>query len=139
VLGVLRTGDGEELAPQPGLDRVGELLDTARAAGTPVRLVLEGPVAPLPPGVDLTAYRIVQEALTNARKHAPGAAVDVSLRYELGALSLRVRDYGPGPFNERGGGQGLRGMRERVAMVGGKLHAGPADGGGFVVQAVLPT
>ena len=140
VLGVLRTGEGEELAPQPGLDRVGELLDTARAAGTPVRLVLEGPVTPLAPSVELTAYRIVQEALTNARKHAPGAAVDVSLRYEPGALSLRVHDDGPGPRGGAGGGgQGLRGMHERVAMVGGELDAGPAAGGGFLVRAVLPT
>ena len=138
VLGVLRTGEAEGLEPQPALDRVGELLDTARAAGTPVRFALEGRVAPLAPGVELTAYRIVQEALTNARKHAPGATVDVSLRYAPDALRLCVRDDGPGPHDASPAGQGLRGMRERVAMVGGELEAGAADGGGFLVQATLP-
>jgi signal transduction histidine kinase len=141
VLGVLRTEDGaSELAPQPGLDRLGELLDTARDSGTPVRLVLEGRPAPLTPSVELTAYRIVQEALTNARRHAPGAPVEVALRYEPGALALCVRDRGPGPLRELGsGGQGLRGMRERVTLVGGTLSTGAADGGGFAVEARLPT
>ena len=124
-------------APQPGLDRLGELLETARAAGTPVRLVLEGRVAPLAPGVELTAYRLVQEALTNARRHAPGAAVEVELHYDADALRLRVRDDGPGPAGD-GPRHGLLGMRERVAMVGGQLTAGPADGGGFLVEARLP-
>ena len=96
-------GDGGELEPQPGLDGLGDLIETARAPGTPVRLVLEGGVAPLAPGVELTAYRIVQEALTNARRHAPGAAVEVELHYDADALRLRVRDDGPGPT-----GDGLR-------------------------------
>ncbi len=138
VLGVLRTGgeDGER-APQPGLGDLGELLETARTAGTPVRLVLEGPIAPLAPGVELTAYRIIQEALTNARRHAPGAAVEVELRYGDDALRLRVRDDGPGS-PETADGHGLLGMRERVAMVNGRLNTGPADGGGFLVEATLP-
>jgi signal transduction histidine kinase len=138
VLGVLRTGgeDGER-APQPGLGDLGELLETARTAGTPVRLVLEGRVAPLAPGVELTAYRVIQEALTNARRHAPGAAVQVELLYGDDALRLRVRDDGPGSA-ETADGHGLLGMRERVAMVGGRLNTGPADGGGFLVEASLP-
>jgi signal transduction histidine kinase len=140
VLGVLRTDsdDGAELAPQPGLEHLSELLDTARAAGTRVRLILEGQVLPLPPGVELTAYRIVQEALTNARRHAPGAAVDVELRYTADGLHLRVRDNGPGPADHDADGHGLLGMRERAAMVGGSLRAGPAPGGGFAVEADLP-
>jgi signal transduction histidine kinase len=136
ILGVLRTQPGE-LAPQPGLDGLGELLEAARASGTPVRFVLEGRVTPLAPGVDLTAYRIVQEALTNARRHAPGAAVEVELHYSPRALRLRVRDDGPGP-GLNGDGHGLLGMRERVATVGGSLTTGPADGGGFLVEASLP-
>jgi signal transduction histidine kinase len=140
VLGVLRAeaGGDPDRTPQPGLDRLGELLDTARAAGTRVRLILEGRLAPLPPGVDLTAYRIVQEALTNARRHAPGASVDVELHYRDEALQLRVRDNGPGPADGDPTGHGLTGMRERAAMVGGTLHAGAAETGGFAVEAELP-
>ena len=89
------------------------------------------------PGVELTAYRIIQEALTNARRHAPGAAVEVELRYGDDALRLRVRDEGPGS-PETADGHGLLGMRERVAMVNGRLNTGPADGGGFLVEATLP-
>ncbi|WP_211232877.1 sensor histidine kinase [Solirubrobacter soli] len=140
VLGVLRTEEGgSDLAPQPGLDRLGELLETARGSGTPVRLVLEGDPAPLAPTVELTAYRIVQEALTNARRHAPGAPVEVSLRYGPDDLWLSVRDEGPGPNELGSGGQGLRGMHERVALVGGELVTGGAVGGGFRVEARLPT
>ena len=140
VLGVLRAeaGGDPDRTPQPGLDRLGELLDTARAAGTRVRLILEGRLAPLPPGVDLTAYRIVQEALTNARRHAPGASVDVELHYGDDALRLRVRDNGPGPPDGEPAGHGLTGMRERAAMVGGTLRAGAAETGGFAVEAELP-
>jgi signal transduction histidine kinase len=136
VLGVLRS-EPVGLAPQPGLDELGALLDAARRAGTPVRLVLEGDVAPLPSGVELTVYRIVQEALTNARRHAPGAGVEVELRYGPDALGVRVRDYGPGPA-AGGDGHGLLGMRERVATVGGSLTTGAADGGGFLVEASIP-
>jgi signal transduction histidine kinase len=139
VLGVLRddADAAVEHEPQPGLDRLDELLDSAREAGTPVRLILQGHAQPLAAGVDLTAYRIVQEALTNARKHAPGAAVDVDLRYEDNLLHLRVRDAGPGPSGVAGG-HGLLGMRERAATVGGVVRSGAAEGGGFVVEAELP-
>jgi signal transduction histidine kinase len=190
LLGVLRedarqaedTGDGAKAAlppspgataghasrqPQPGLGQLTELINAARdasAAGT--RLIISGPVAPLDPGVELAAYRIVQEALTNARRHALGAAVDVELRYSAKALRLLVRDNGPGPagadsFAARraardgagpgavsglvpaagrtaDGGHGLTGMRERAFSVGGSLYAGMAPGGGFLVEAVLP-
>jgi signal transduction histidine kinase len=142
LLGVLRS-DGEEQpgrSPQPGLEQLDELVAGARAAGTPVRLAVAGPLGPLPPGVELAAYRIVQEALTNARRHAPGAEVEVELRRSDGGLCLRVRDHGPGPAGVGPGtvGHGLLGMRERAAMVGGSLRAGGADGGGFLVEAELP-
>ena len=101
------------------------------------RLIVQGRVVPLDPGVQLTVYRVVQEALTNARRHAPGAAVDVELDYSSGALLVRVRDNGPGP-DAAGDGHGLLGMRERVAMVGGTLTVGRSAGGGFLVEAVLP-
>jgi signal transduction histidine kinase len=140
LLGVLREDASAEAErdPQPGLARLNELVDTARAAGTPVRLTLDGQVAPLPAGVDLCAYRILQEALTNARRHAPGAAVDVELGYGPTALRLLVRDHGPGLAEAVRDGHGLLGMRERAIMVGGTLTVGPADGGGFVVEAELP-
>jgi signal transduction histidine kinase len=140
LLGVLREDASAqaERDPQPGLARLNELVDTARASGTPVRLTLEGQVAALPPGVDLCAYRILQEALTNARRHAPGAAVEVELGYSPTALHLLVRDHGPGPAQPGRDGHGLLGMRERAIMVGGTLRAEPAEGGGFVVEAELP-
>ncbi len=125
--------------PQPGLAQLTELVDAARdasLAGT--RLIISGPVVPLDPGVELAAYRIVQEALTNARRHAPGAAVDVELRYSPESLRLRVRDNGPGEGQPTGGGHGLAGMRERAFSVGGSLYAGLAPGGGFLIEAVLP-
>jgi signal transduction histidine kinase len=139
LLGVLRSDAAAEAdrSPQPGLDNLVELIVAARAAGTDIRLVLEGDVVPLPPGVDLSAYRIVQEALTNARRHAPDAAVIVELRYAPDLLRLRVRDSGPGPAPGTVEGHGLLGMRERAAMVGGTLRWGPADGG-FAVEAELP-
>jgi signal transduction histidine kinase len=140
LLGVLRAdaGGGGERRPQPGLDSLQELIDDARAAGTPVRLTLRGADVPLMPSVDLAAYRIVQEALTNARQHANGASVDVDLRYEAHALHLRVRDDGPGPTPKWSDGNGLMGMRERATMVGGTLRTGPAEAGGFLVEAELP-
>jgi signal transduction histidine kinase len=95
-------------------------------------------VAPLPAGVDLTAYRIVQETLTNARRHASGATVEVELRFAADALHLRVRDDGPGPGEGEPHGHGLLGMRERAASVGGTLRAGRAAEGGFAVEAELP-
>ena len=140
LLGVLRAdADGEpERAPQPGLARLDELLDTARAAGTQVRVTLDGRVVPLSPGVDLCAYRILQEALTNARRHAPGADVEVEIQYSAEMLRLRVRDDGPGPAEGQLDGHGLLGMRERAIMVGGTLTIGAANGDGFVVEAELP-
>ncbi|NUO96939.1 MAG: sensor histidine kinase [Nonomuraea sp.] len=141
LLGVLREDAATEWRPQPGLrlTELNELLDEARAAaGTGTRLILSGSPVTLDPGVELAAYRIVQEALTNARRHAPGAAVDVELRYTGEALHLTVRDNGPGPPPEPGSGHGLSGMRERAAAVGGELRTGPAGGGGFLVEARLP-
>jgi signal transduction histidine kinase len=102
-----------------------------------VRLILQGRAQPLAAGVDLAAYRIVQEALTNARRHAPGAAVDVELRYADEQLQLVVRDDGPGAAGAAEG-HGLLGMRERAATVGGSVSTGPGDAGGFVVEAELP-
>jgi len=125
--------------PQPGLPQLGELVDGARAAsGSVVRLIMSGPVTRLDPGVELAAYRIVQEALTNARRHAPGAAVDVELRYAEDWLRLRIRDNGPGHAARSRTGHGLLGMRERAAAVGGALQAGDTRGGGFCVEAELP-
>lgn len=148
LLGVLREDAGEEAAtraPQPGLAQLVELVDQARAAaGGGARLIVRGRVTALDPGVELTAYRIVQEALTNARRHAPGAAVDVELDYGGDALRVRIRDNGPGPdagqrpLSRTAAGHGLLGMRERVAAVGGDLRAGPDPGGGFQVVARLP-
>ncbi len=146
LLGVLREDASAEPTrrPQPGLAQLLELVDESRnAAGGQARLIVRGPVTPLDPGVEIAAYRIVQEALTNARRHAPAAAVDVELEYAPGTLSLRVLDNGPGPAADPGGGpaggHGLLGMRERVAMVDGELRAGPAPLGGFLVEATLPT
>jgi signal transduction histidine kinase len=134
------TRPSAERRPQPGLEQLNELLDEARnAAGSGVRLIVSGSPAPLDPGVELAAYRIVQEALTNARRHAPGAAVDVEVHYGPDRLRLRVRDDGPGaPAVAPVGGHGLLGMRERAAAVGGRLRTGPADVGGYLVEAILP-
>ena len=138
LLGVLREDAGAEPTrqPQPGLDQLNDLIDAARASsGASTRLIVRGAVMPLDPGSGLTAYRIVQEALTNARRHAAGAAVDVELEYRAEALWLRVRDNGPGVDGiTRAAGHGLLGMRERVATVGGTLRAGPSASG-FVVEA----
>ncbi len=144
LLGVLREDAGAEtpgLRPQPGLQQLNELLDVAREASVSgARLILSGPPVALDPGVELAAYRIVQEALTNARRHAPGAGVDVELHYGDRMLGLRIRDNGPGPPDDGpAGGHGLSGMRERAAAVGGQLRTGPAAGGGFLVEATLPT
>jgi signal transduction histidine kinase len=101
-------------------------------------LSLSGRVVPLSQGVDLSAYRIVQEALTNARRHAPGASVDIALRYEPTSLRIYVSDDGPGSSPESSDGHGLQGIRERVAMAGGTVRTGDRDGGGFFVDAELP-
>ena len=150
LLGVLRedaqaAGPGQPDAdrhPQPGLQQLNELLDEARnASGAGTRLIVSGPPATLDPGVELAAYRIIQEALTNARRHAPGAAVDVELHFADDALGLRIRDNGPGPPVAQpvaAGGHGLPGMRERAAAAGGELRTGAAPGGGFLIEATLP-
>jgi len=132
-----------ERRPQPGLQQLAELVHEARrASGGATRLIVSGRVTRLDPGVELAAYRIVQEALTNARRHAPGAAVDVELRYSEDVLTVQVRDNGPGsPPDATTGpdaGHGLMGMRERAAAAGGSLQAGNAAGGGFCVGAELP-
>jgi signal transduction histidine kinase len=149
LLGVLREDavaeDSVTRRPQPGLAQLTLLLDEVRAA-TPAgaRLIVRGAVAPLDTGTELTAYRIVQEALTNARRHAGGSAVDVELDYRPDRLVVRVRDVGPGPRpmddSQLNGaiGHGLAGMKERVAMAGGTLWTGPGPVAGFVVHAELP-
>jgi signal transduction histidine kinase len=141
MLNVLREpSDQEALAPQPGLAVVGGLLDQARGAGLDVELTTEGTPQPLPPGLDLTAYRIVQEGLTNAVKHAGPAHAQVLLRYGRQDLEIVVRDDGAGGARAPNGepGHGLVGMRERVALYGGALDAGALAGGGFRVCAQLP-
>ena len=143
LLGVLREDaqvEAPDLRPQPGLAQLNALLDAARdASGSAARLILAGRPTALDPGVQLAVYRIVQEALTNARRHAPGAGVDVELRFGERELVVRIRDNGPGPTDGSPlGGLGITGMRERAAAVGGQLHTGPAPGGGFLVGATLP-
>jgi signal transduction histidine kinase len=143
LLGVLREDTAEEQAdrqPQPGLYQLNELIDQARdVSGASTRLIISGWPEGLDPGVELAAYRIVQEALTNARRHAPGAAVDVELHFGPDELWLRVRDNGPGPLIDApSGSNGLLGMRERAAAVGGTLRTGAAASGGFEVEARLP-
>jgi signal transduction histidine kinase len=149
LLGVLRedTGDGpaEMRRPQPRLHQLNELIDEAReAADTTTRLIVRGSPVTLDPGVELAAFRIIQEALTNARRHAPGAAVDVELHYTPSELRVSVRDNGPGPpiaLPEDGSepaSHGVLGMRERAAAVGGWLRTGRDVSGGFIVEAFLP-
>jgi signal transduction histidine kinase len=147
LLGVLRedtrTGAGAgngDRRPQPNLRQLNELLDEARdASGSAARLIVRGAPDTLDPGVEVAAYRIVQESLTNARRHAKGAAIDVELNYTADALRLRVRDNGPGPSpTAKTGGHGLLGMRERATAVGGEVRTGAAIGGGFLVEALLP-
>ncbi|HWJ82136.1 MAG TPA: histidine kinase [Nocardioides sp.] len=144
LLAVLRDTEGaEERAdqrePQPSLARLDQLVEEVRAAGLPVELTLDGNRAAVPPGVDLSAYRIVQEALTNVLKHA-GRQATAAVRLVFGPeeLVVRVSDTGAGDGHGGGSGHGLLGLRERVAVVGGQLDAGPAAGGGFEVLARLP-
>jgi len=123
----------------PGLGDLDALVADARAAGLPVDVRVEGPVVDLPPGVDRAAYRVVQEALTNTRRHAGTATATVVLRYTPDELTVQVDDgAGSDPGAEDGGGNGLAGMRERAAALGGTIEAGPRPGGGFRVDAVLP-
>jgi signal transduction histidine kinase len=141
LLGVLRDEDGERpLAPQPGVTDVEALVGSARKAGLSVGLAVSGTPRRLPAGLALTVYRIVQEALTNAARHAAGSRVGVSLRYEPEALDVAVVDNGGRPVEQGAppGGRGLLGMRERVAVFAGTLETGPAPDGGFAVHARLP-
>jgi signal transduction histidine kinase len=141
MLGILRKADvGAELAPQPSLRRVGELVDQVRGAGLDASLEVSGDVRELAPGLDMSAYRIVQEALTNALRHAPGSRVSVRVEYGRDLVlsviddGARVNGHAPPP----GSGHGLVGMRERTALYGGALQAGPRADGGFAVEARLP-
>jgi signal transduction histidine kinase len=140
LLGVLRSADEEStLAPVPGLGELRELLEQARTAGLEVSYTLTGKPRELPEGAELAAYRVVQESLTNTRKHAGLAATAaVTLRYEPGGLTVEVTDDGLGGSGTDTGGLGLAGMRERIAMYGGTVTAGPLRGGGFGVSARLP-
>ena len=140
LLGVLRGGDERAAtAPQPGLASLETLLEQVREAGLRVDLRIEGAPLQLPAGVDLSAFRIVQEALTNALKHAGRAEAEVIVRYGAGAVELEILDNGVGPgLRADGSGHGLVGMRERVALYGGSLEAGSRNGHGFAVRARLP-
>jgi signal transduction histidine kinase len=141
LLGLL-SPDGEDvsLAPQPGVEQLESLVRRVGEAGLPVTLHIEGQPRPLPPGIDLTAYRIVQEALTNALKYAGQARTDVILDYRESGLKVEVLDDGPGNSGREGAatGHGLVGMCERVALYGGTLEAGPRLGQGYAVRAWLP-
>ena len=141
ILGVTPSTEDATRKPMPGLGRLGELIEEVRAAGLPVELSIDGDRRPLDAGIELSAYRIVQEALTNALKHASGARALVRMRYEERALEIEVTDQGGSGDRDLGeagsGGRGLIGMRERVALYGGEFEAGPSTGG-FRVRARLP-
>ena len=139
MLGMLRDDANEPLTPQPGLGDVPTLVEQLREAGLPVELHIDGDPRELPVGIELSAYRIVQEALTNALKHAGDARATVHIRFGTESLELEIADDGAGrPAVARGGGQGLVGMRERVALYGGRFDASRNPSGGFAVRAVLP-
>jgi signal transduction histidine kinase len=139
MVGVLRRPEeAPALAPQPSLQHLDRLVEQAREAGLPVELRIEGEPLPLPAGVDLTAYRLVQEGLTNALKHARAEQAHVHLRYGGGDIEVTVSDDGQGAGSDDEGGHGLVGMRERVAVYGGELEAGPRPEGGYRLRARLP-
>jgi signal transduction histidine kinase len=143
LVGVLRRPEeAPALAPQPSLQHIDRLVEQARESGLPVELRIEGEATPLPAGIDLTAYRLVQEGLTNAMKHARATRAEVVVRYGDGAVELLVSDDGRGATDGGGpadtGGHGLVGMRERVAVYGGELEAGPRPEGGYALRARLP-
>jgi signal transduction histidine kinase len=133
-----REGDEAELVPQPGLDGLDSLLHEIGRAGLPVELHVDGKPIPLPRGIDLSAYRIVQEGLTNALKHAHASDANVTVRYRPDELEIEVRDNGHGSATSDGLGHGLIGVRERVKIYGGKMSAGTASNGGFVLSTRLP-
>ncbi|MGV9303323.1 sensor histidine kinase [Nonomuraea sp. NPDC003727] len=143
MLDVLRSGPESAVnVPQPSLARLEELVEQVRVAGLDVKLDVRGAPVPLSAGLELSAYRIIQEALTNTLKHAGPTRVLVAVAHRRGELALEVTDEGPAPGHEpperRGLGQGLIGMRERVALFDGRLEARPVPGGGFTVRATLP-
>jgi len=140
LVGILRAPaePAADTEPQPSLARLDTLVDRVRAAGLDVRLHIEGEARTLAPGVDLSAYRIVQEALTNTLRHAHAERADVVLRYRADGLELEVSDNGRGSVPAAGGGQGLIGMRERAAIFGGRVEVGPGPGAGFRVRVLLP-
>jgi signal transduction histidine kinase len=137
LLGAVR-GDGPDYAPQPSLDRLDDLISQVRVAGLTVAVNVEGAPRALPAGVELSAFRVIQEALTNTLKHAHASRADISLSYKDDGLVVEVRDDGVGGGNGGGAGHGLLGMRERVTTFGGSLNAGPFPGGGFAVEADFP-
>ena len=139
LVGVLRRPEeGPALAPQPSLEHLDRLVAQARESGLPVEVRIEGEPTQLPPGVDLTAYRLVQEGLTNAIKHARASRADVVVRYGDGDVEVSVTDDGDGSGDGGGGGHGLVGMRERVTVYGGEFEAGPRPEGGYALRARLP-
>ena len=133
-----REEDQLQLGPQPGLDHLPELVEEVRATGLDVQLQVEGDPVNLPPAMDLSAYRILQEGLTNVIKHARAQHAHVRLRYDAGQLLLEVRDDGRGHTPSDGLGHGLVGVRERVKMFGGEMEAGAIGSGGFALRARLP-
>jgi signal transduction histidine kinase len=139
LLGAMRRdGDGLELGPQPGLDRLDSLLEDVDRAGLPARLHVDGDPFPLPRAIDLSAYRIVQEGLTNSLKHAGASHADVTVRYSPNELGVQVADDGAGAATTDGLGHGLVGIRERVKIYGGEMNAGTSPEGGFILSARLP-
>ncbi len=133
-----RDGEEAELIPQPGLDGLDALLEEIGRAGLPVQLHVDGEPAALPRGIDLSAYRIVQEGLTNALKHARASNAEVTVRYRPDELQIEVRDNGEGSSTSNGLGHGLVGVRERVKIYGGQMSAGSANGSGFILSTRLP-
>jgi signal transduction histidine kinase len=139
MVGVLRRPEeAPALAPQPSLEQIEGLVENTREAGLPVELRIEGDPVQLPAGVDLTAYRLVQEGLTNALEHARADRAEVVVRYREGQIELTVSDDGGGDGGGESGGHGLLGLRERVSVYGGELEAGPRAGGGYRLRATLP-
>jgi signal transduction histidine kinase len=139
LLGAMRQdGQALELTPQPGLDGLDSLLEEVGRAGLPVQLHLDGDRFPLPRAIDLSAYRIIQEGLTNALKHARASHADVTVHYGSNELQIEIRDDGRGAVTTDGLGHGLVGMRERVKIYGGEMTTGTASGGGFIVSTRLP-
>jgi signal transduction histidine kinase len=133
-----RDGEDVEFTPQPGLDALNALLEEVGRAGLPVDLHVDGEPVPLPRGVDLSAYRIVQEGLTNALKHAHASTADVTVRYRPEELAIEVRDDGLGSTTTDGLGHGLVGVHERVKIYGGEMVAGTTAEGGFLLSTRLP-